>query len=163
MKKIIFAFLLVLFIVSCSHASPDRYKIFPDKKGIFGWGSSYIMLDTETGQSWLFSDKRWNPIPKMDEVITGKPDPDELLAKQEEEIKNLKIKQAEQIKALMASQEAEISDLRGRTQPASRSNAKKYSNRVLKRKSVVVKETSSQPDDDEDTGDLPPGWVHGWK
>lgn len=100
MRKYVLALLLVFFFSSLSIAQIGKYRIIPEKRGLFGIGSRpMIMLDSESGKSWEYSDHKWNPLTKIEEV---KPlTEEEIRAKIEQE---LKAKQEEEQKAKAAEQ-----------------------------------------------------------
>ncbi|MFA5183122.1 MAG: hypothetical protein WC405_17535 [Syntrophales bacterium] len=153
MKKICVLFLFLLLAASVTHANPNRYKIFMERAGFWG-GSSFMMVNTETGQSWKYNGRMWEPIPRIEEEVTGKPDLSVMVTKHEEEVKALNLKQAEEINFLNAKHEREITELQVRLELALRGKSKKtasYRPRQIKK---------SVPDELESGSEnSPPGWL----
>lgn len=108
MKKIVFAACLLLLLVSLAIAENPKYEIYSESKGFLGLGGKKtMMLDKETGDSWVFQDGRWVAIPKVEAQLKA----EEEKAKLVDEISSLKAKQEEEIKAIKAKQDAEIKAL----------------------------------------------------
>jgi len=123
MKKIAFVLLVSVCLVSVAMALSDKYQIFSEKKGMFGWGGrTILLLDRETGDTWRYSTDKWVAIPKVTEEVSVKTivmepttdqaaeldrrakleaELDSLKAKQESDLKSFQVKQAEEIKALI--------------------------------------------------------------
>ncbi|OGC12203.1 hypothetical protein A3K48_07050 [candidate division WOR-1 bacterium RIFOXYA12_FULL_52_29] len=154
MKKIFLIVLLLVIASAATHANTDRYRIFMEKAGFWG-GSAFLMVDTETGQSWKYTGRMWEPIPRIEEEATGKPDISVVMAKYEEEIKTLNLKQVEEIKFIKARHEKEIADLKARIalvqKPIRAKRTASYQPRQIKIK--AISETGNDPDD------APPAWL----
>ncbi|MFA6169749.1 MAG: hypothetical protein WCW67_03560 [Candidatus Margulisiibacteriota bacterium] len=153
MKKTVLLFLLLLIIASVANANPNRYKIFMERAGFWG-GSSFMMVNTETGQSWKYNGRMWEPIPRIEEEVTGKPDLSVMMTKHEEEVKALNLKQAEEINFLNAKHEREIAELQVRLEMALRGKAKKT---VSARPRQIRK---AGPDESENGDNAPPAWLN---
>ena len=157
MKKVVLGFLLMFFIVSVSAAASGKYQIYSERKGFLGLaGKRVILLDTDTGDTWLYNNDRWEPVLKAAEV----PPPEsevkaqiedemsQLKARQEEETKALKLRQAEEIKSLMEKKEIKV---KTEVQPVRRYYR---AARVAKKKSppsTIAKESESE--------EAPPSWL----
>ncbi|MBU0629648.1 MAG: hypothetical protein KKC80_01865 [Candidatus Margulisbacteria bacterium] len=154
MKKVFLILLLLLISAAATHANPDRYRIFMEKAGFWG-GSSFMMVDTETGQSWRYNGRMWEPIPRIEEEATGKPDISVIMAKHEEEVIALNLKQAEEIKFIKARHEKEIADLKAKISLAEKPKRVKrtvyYQPRQIK--TVIPGETGDNSDN------VPPAWL----
>ena len=120
MRKLIVGFFLVAAVfASLVFAYSDKYQIYSEKKGLFGWGGKItILLDRETGDSWIYSGNKWVAIPKVSEEVEAKAEPSEDQAQEasriEDELNALKAKQAEEFDQLKARQEAEFNALKAK-------------------------------------------------
>lgn len=164
MKKIALTLLVLLAVSALSYAKVDKYKIYMEKKGLFGLGGkTALMLDTETGQTWKYNGKVWEPMAKIDEQNTEKPPAEPNLSKEEQEANDLKVKQAEELKTLIAKQEQEISGLRSKLEAQKKDGQKhgiKRSAAKLKPKAGKPKQESQAQPDQEDSENQPPGWLN---
>lgn len=97
--------IFVLAFVFYNIPKTGKFAVYPGRSPSGSEETSVILLDTETGDSWFYSDNIWKPIPKVKEMS-------EISSKLEDEIRTLKINQAEEIKALKAKREEEISTLK---------------------------------------------------
>jgi len=123
MKKIALVLLVSVCLVSVAMALSDKYQIFSERKGLFGWGGrTILLLDRETGDTWRYATDKWVAIPKVSEEASDKTivmepttnqaaeldrrakleaELDSLKAKQESDLKAFQVKQAEEIKSLI--------------------------------------------------------------
>ena len=121
MKKSFFIVLLVFIAAATAMAQVKKYDILEQKKGPFGLGGKdVIMIDNETGKTWILSDNKWKVLPQVEEVAGEKPQIDEKAkaeqeaaakAKLEEELSALKAKQDAELNAFKAKQDAELKSL----------------------------------------------------
>ncbi|MDD5594149.1 MAG: hypothetical protein PHG97_05375 [Candidatus Margulisbacteria bacterium] len=160
MKRMVLASFLLLLFAAALLAEGPKYQIYSENRGILGFGGRrVIMLDKETGDSWLYVENKWKPIVK-EMTAEGKASQDELRAKMEAEIIALKEKQAVEIQALKDKQEQELGVLRakldaGKAAPAL--TAHKTRPVYAKKKAAEVKPTSEK---EEDSGtEAPPAWL----
>lgn len=114
MKRAVFAACLLLVFVSLAIAEGSKYEIYSEGRGFLGLaGKRTIMLDRETGDSWVYQDGGWVAIPKVEAQLKG----EEEKARIEEELATLKTQQDEEIKAIKAKQEAEMKALMSKPEP----------------------------------------------
>lgn len=170
MKKISVAVLFLLLIVSASLAIQDKYQIFSEKKGWLGLsGTQIILLDKESGESWLYDNGKWQLIAKVSEELAAKKAAASVKAKLEEQINQLKAKQAEEIKSLKVKQEAELKAAVAKLGDQEQQSLKRFravaeqSQQVTKVKAEVPndkKVTAAPPIEEEETGeDSQPDWL----
>jgi hypothetical protein len=161
MKKVIIGAVLLLVLAPLALAeNPNKYQIFSERKGWFGLsGKTTLMLDKETGDSWVLEEGKWIAVPKVNNEKLAEEASKAQLAEQirdlqdryEQEINALKAKQAEEIKALMTKQNAPKDLSKAEVRPAAnhwkRFNARK----------VVRPEKTTASDAQGEEG--PPAWL----
>ena len=167
MKKSIFAALLLLFFVSALLAEGPTYQIYSEGKGFLGMGGKKtIMLDKETGASWMYQDGKWVAIPRVEDELTAKARELEEQAKQEDEISKLKAKQEEELNQLKAKQEAEINAIlakqgtESKTQVKSETSAVPNANwrKAYKPRTVAAAKPKAAPAGESE--ESPPAWLN---
>ena len=165
MKKLLLTASLILLFVSASIAQTANYQIYSESKGFLGLaGRKVIMLNKDTGDSWLYYNNKWIPIPRVEEEeVSQKPEEinvraimeeeNKIKANQEQELGTLKTKQEEELKVIKAKQEAELKALMAKQAVKT---IKIYRPRV----SVTRKKLAPPPNSaGEDEGNTPPDWL----
>ncbi|MCU0641567.1 MAG: hypothetical protein MUC35_05710 [Candidatus Margulisbacteria bacterium] len=162
MKKIVLAACLLLLIASLSIAEGIKYQIISERTGFLGMGAKRtLMLDKETGNSWVFDEGKWVPIPRAE---------DQLRAEQEKvrfeaEINDLRAKQAAEIDQLKAKQEAELKILQAKNEEpkvlevSSQTMRSRTSLRKPTRAKTVVTAKAKTVDEAETGEEGPPAWL----
>jgi PIN domain nuclease of toxin-antitoxin system len=181
MKKAAVCLILMVLVASVSLALSDKYQIYSEKKGWFGLGGRTVMLlDKETGESWLYSDNKWVNIPKVSAEVAALPEAEEDLSAQKEQEKAERTKLEEAINALKAKQEADIKALQEKQNEelkqvlsksgVSKSNAeereakipvRKMYSRMIKSKALssANKKPAAKPQEEESAEDAAPAWL----
>jgi len=172
MKKVVFAALVLLLIVSASFAQIDRYQIVSEKKGLLGMGAKMIiMLDKETGDSWVYNNDKWQALPKiMPEDVEAKMTAErEAKEKLASDLQALKAKQTAEIQDLNKKHEAEIQDLSeklagkniesSRTVARPNSGLKRTVKRTAPRVAAAGKKAASSSDNQVNEEAETPAWL----
>lgn len=166
MKKMVFAASLLLLMAAASFAQSDKYQIITEKKGPLGLGGKTVMmLDKETGDTWLYQDDKWVLIPKVEEVAAPKEDASSVRDKMNDELNAIKAKQEEELNALKAKYETQINSLSEQkaeinTVPVKQNyRAMKPRHHVLAKKPATAAPASENTD--QGSGDeAPPAWLN---
>ena len=179
MKKLLLAASLTLLLVSVSIAQTANYQIYSESKGFLGLGGrKVIMLNKDTGDSWLYYNNKWIPIPRVEEEEVSQKseeinvraimeEENKIKANQEQEINTLKAKQEDELKAIKAKQEAELKALMAKQEeevkakPAVKTITQTKERRIYRpRVSVTRKKLAPPPNSaGEDEGNTPPDWL----
>lgn len=163
MKKIVFAASFILLLAAVSIAQSDKFQIITEKKGPFGiGGKTVMMLDKETGDTWIYQDNKWVLIPKIEEEVAAKEDAAAVKAKMEEEINALKAKQEEDITALKAKYDSVIKVSAERKSPEKSTAAKQTYRRIKPRVRHMVRKAAPAPVSQKAEGgseEGPPPWL----
>jgi hypothetical protein len=160
MKKVILASFLLLLVASLAVAEGIKYQIYTERTGFLGLGKRTIMLDKETGNSWVYEEAKWVPIPRAEDQMRAEQEKTALeqeialiKAKQADEIQRLKVKQDAEIKALEAKKEGP-KEIELRTEAVRpRANWRK----AVKTRTVTAK---AKPAAEEEMEDGPPAWLN---
>lgn len=104
-KSIVVVCLLLVFASLALAENANKFQIYTERTGFMGIsGKRTIMLDKETGDSWVLQEGQWVAVPKVEPQLKA----EEEKARMEERIAVLKAKQEEEINALKAKQDAEL-------------------------------------------------------
>jgi len=136
------AVILVLAFLLSNFPKTGKYTIYSNQ------AAAPMLLDTETGKSWIYSDYAWKPISKVKEETILDLDLTQENAKLQDEIRNLKIKHELEIKEINAKQEAELNLLRSKKEEPCKIGVK--SQKLQPKYKFVAKNKKDQPDSDED-------------
>lgn len=163
MKRLVFAAALLLLFVAASLAQTDKYRIITEKKGPLGiGGKTVMMLDRETGDTWLYQDNKWVLIPKVEEEVVIKEDASTVKAKMEEELNSIRAKQDEELNALKAKYDVKIKSL-DEEKVVTKSTPVRQTYRKMKpRRRLLVKKAAPRPVSqkvEEGGEDGPPAWL----
>jgi len=179
MKKLLLTATLILLLVSVSMAQTANYQIYSESKGFLGLaGRKVIMLNKDTGDSWLYYNNKWIPIPRVEEeelsqkseeinVRAIMEEENKIKASQEQELNTLKAKQDDELKAIKAKQEAELKALTAKqeeevkSKPAVKAITQIKEQRIYRPRVAVTRKKPSPPPDSagEDEGNTPPDWL----
>jgi len=170
MKKVVIGVALLLFFAplvlaaeNSSNVNPNKYQIISERKGLFGLGGkTTMMLDRESGDSWVLEEGKWVAVPRVENEKAAEEDSKAQLAEQikslqdkyEQEINSLKAKQAEELKSLVTKQSAPAKVETG-TRPAT-NHWKRFgtAKKVVKPERTTAADTSNQGEEG------PPAWLN---
>ena len=134
MKKYILVTVLALFFGGVALAQYGRYQVFSEKRHF--WGPKIIiMLDSDTGKTWEYSDSKWKLLKR--EVEEKAEVNDEMQTRQEELLKALEMEQMQK-------------QMEGAKKPP-----KSPAPRVVKKKKPKPVDVDS-----EGEGEDAPGWIN---
>jgi len=110
MKKVIVGAVLLLVLAPLALAENTiKYQILSERKGFLGLsGKTTIMLDRETGDSWVLEEGKWVAVPRVENEKVVE---EVSKARIAEAVKVLQDKQAQEINDLKAKQEMDIKAL----------------------------------------------------
>lgn len=159
----------MLFVLTLSVAyAANRYSIYKEKTGFLGLGGTRsFMLDNQTGATWVYEDKAWVPIAKLEEGVV-QIDEIQVKALQEEEINALTKKHEEEIRALKEKQANDIQALKAELEENLKASKKpaptvrKTSTTRAKKATYTRKRSKPVPKpavDSSDSEDEAPGWL----
>ena len=102
------AVFFVLSFVLNNFPRTGKYTIYSNYCLMISGEAVPIMLDTETGRSWIFSDYAWKPVLKAKDDANLDLDLTSENAKLQNELRDIKIRHELEIKELNAKQDAEL-------------------------------------------------------
>ena len=130
MKKVVLTACLLLLFTALVIAEGVKYQIYTERTGFLGLGAKRtMMLDKETGNSWVYDEGKWVAIPRAEDQLKAEQEKSQL----EQEIAAIKAKQAEEILQLKARQDTEIKML----------EAKKAEPKVIELKTETIRPRSN--------------------
>ncbi|MFA5114174.1 MAG: hypothetical protein WC529_07770 [Candidatus Margulisiibacteriota bacterium] len=163
MKKVVLAACLLLLFTSLVVAEGVKYQIYTERTGFLGMGAKRtIMLDKESGNSWVYEEGKWVAIPRAEDQLRAEQEKVQF----EEEISSLKNKQAEEIQQLKAKQDAEVKALLAKKEEpkvievrAQTIRPKTNWRRAAKSKTVTAKAKPVVESSDAEGEEGPPSWL----